>query len=190
MFWFVNSCFQQMFQDYALIANPTYNFTQNAINYTPAWNCYAFTTFLDLFLISNTKSKPHNEISGLLVCSTDLHKNALIHFAIAQYLSLEEQSIWASQTRVFPSNELPACPGGHTEDWSAVDAPSGSPSEEPSVHTAELDTSTKKHLWCHFPHWAYIKRTNTNKYAWNCPHSQLLTHDFHDSVSQEGSTAL
>lgn len=80
------------------------------------------------------------------MCSTDLHTNVLIHFAIAQYLSQEEQSIWASQTRVFPSSEHPACPGGHTEDWSAVDAQSGSPSEEPSVHTAELDTSTKNHL--------------------------------------------
>lgn len=85
-------------------------------------------------------------MSGLLMCSTDLHTNTLVRFAIAQYLSLEEQSIWASQTRVFPSNELPACPSGHTEDWFAVDAQSGSPSEEPSVHTAELDTSTKNHL--------------------------------------------
>lgn len=133
-----------MFQDYAFTANPTYDFTQNAINYTPACNCYSFTTFLDLFLKSNTKSKPHNEISGSLMCSTDLHTNALIHFDV--YLSLEEQSIWASQTHVFPSSERPACPGGHTEDWSAVDAQSGSPSEEPSVHTAELDTSTKNNL--------------------------------------------
>lgn len=85
-------------------------------------------------------------MNGLLMCSTDLHKNALIRFATAMYLSPEEQSIWASQTHVFPSSELPACPGGHTEDWSAVDALSGSPSEEPSVHTAELDTSTKNHL--------------------------------------------
>lgn len=62
------------------------------------------------------------------------------------YLSLEEQSIWASRTHAFPSSELPACPGGHTEGWSAVDARSGSPSEEPSVHTAALDTSTENHL--------------------------------------------
>lgn len=96
-------------------------------------------------------------------CVLQMHTNALIPFAIAMYLSLEEQSIWASQTRVFPSSELPACPGGHTEDWSAVDAQSGNPSEEPSVHTAELDTSTKNHLWCHFLHWAdIIEQTQIN----------------------------
>lgn len=60
------------------------------------------------------------------------------------YLSLEEQSIWAFQNHVSPSSGLPGCPGGHTEGWSAADAQSESPSEEPSVHTAGLQTNTHR----------------------------------------------
>lgn len=56
------------------------------------------------------------------------------------YLSPEEQSIWAFQNHVSPSSELPGCRGGRTEGWSAAVVQSESPSEEPSVRTAELDT--------------------------------------------------
>lgn len=47
------------------------------------------------------------------------------------YLYREEQSIWASQNHVSPSSELPGCPVGHTEGWSAADGQSESPSAEP-----------------------------------------------------------
>lgn len=58
-------------------------------------------------------------------------------------LFLEEQSIWAFQSRVSPSSERPGCRGGRTEDWSSADVRSGSPTEEPSVRTAGLDVGTR-----------------------------------------------
>lgn len=66
----------------------------------------------------------------------------ILLFVSNPYLSPEGQSIWAFQNHVSPSNELPGCLGGHTEGWFSVDARSGSPSEELSDHTAELDTNT------------------------------------------------
>lgn len=107
---------------------------------------YASTAFFDRLLASNTKSglsKKCLSVSNPFVPQTCTQNAETPFVSGLSYLSLEEQSIWASQNHVFPSSERPACPGGRTEDWSAVDARSGSPSEEPSVHTTELDTSTE-----------------------------------------------
>lgn len=68
-------------------------------------------------------------------------------WSVNLYLFLEEQSISAFQNHVSPSIELPGCPGDHTEGWSAADAQSGSPSAEPLIRTAELDTSTHRLSW-------------------------------------------
>lgn len=55
------------------------------------------------------------------------------------YPCLMAQSTLASRIRVSPSTWLLVHPAGHREEMCAAASLSGSPNEEPSDHTAELE---------------------------------------------------
>lgn len=92
----------------------------------------------------------------------------------------------SSRSRASPSSELLACQVGRTGGWCAADAQSGSPSGEPLARTAKL---RKKKQTSKQMNKTIIKPTKNHSLIIIFSFS-LLTHDFHDSVSQEGSTAL